>query len=62
MKFSVDVDVIMAKVIEVEANSEEEAIAKVDEMINKNPYNFTNGFSHYVKHDVIDANEIDEEG
>jgi hypothetical protein len=43
--------------VSVEAESEDEAMEKVSEMIAKNPYNYTSGFSHYVTHEVTDAEE-----
>ena len=52
-KYQVSVDVVMNKYIEVEAESDEDAAKKVDEMISNNPYEYTNGFSHYVGHEVI---------
>lgn len=52
-KYQVSVDVVMNKYIEVEAESDEDAAKKVDEMISKSPYDYTNGFSHYVGHEVI---------
>ena len=52
-KFQVSVDVVMNKYIEVEAESDEQAVEKVNEMFNKNPYDYANGFSHYVGHEVI---------
>ena len=55
--YSVSIDITMSKTIEVEANSEEEAIAKANEMVANNPYNYTNGFSHYVSHEAISAEE-----
>jgi hypothetical protein len=59
-KFDVSVDITMSKSIEVEAENETEAMAKVSEMIDNNPYNYTNGFSHYVGHQTICADEIEE--
>lgn len=59
--FSVSVDITMAKTFEVEAENEENAIAIVNDMIDKNPYGYAKGFSHYVTHSVIDAEEIEEE-
>ena len=61
MIYSVDVDFVMAKDIEVEANSESEAMEKVRKMINENPYNHARGFSHYIKCEIIKANEMEEE-
>jgi hypothetical protein len=58
-KFSVSVDITMAKNIYVEAENEEHAKEIVDSMINNNPYGYTNGFSHFVSYEIIDANEED---
>ena len=49
----------MAKNIYVDAENEEQAMAKVREIINNNPYEYANNFSHYVCHKVIDAYEYD---
>lgn len=57
--FVVDVDITMAKSFEVEAENEEQAMSKVREMINKNPYDYANNFSHYVGYEIIDAVEED---
>lgn len=57
--FCVSVDLIMSKDIYVEAEDEEHAMSKVREMINKNPYDYTSGFSHYVGYNVVDALEED---
>ena len=56
-KYSVSVDITMCKMVDVEANSEQEALDKVDQMISNNPYDYTTGFSHYVTHDVDSAEE-----
>lgn len=56
--YSVDIDFVMAKSIEVEADSEEQAIANVNSIINNNPYDYAYGFSHYVGHKVVGANEV----
>jgi hypothetical protein len=45
----------MSKSIRVEADNEADAMSKVDNMIGENPYDYTNDFSHYVTHEVIDA-------
>ena len=55
MKYLVSMDITMSKNIEVEASSEEEAMSKASEMVSNNPYNYTNGFSHYVSHEAITA-------
>ena len=60
-KFNVNVDITMSKTFEVEAENEENAIAIVNDKIDKNPYGYANGFSHYVTHEVVDAEEIEEE-
>ena len=57
--FCVLVDITMAKNIYVEAENEEQAMSKVREMINKNPYDYTNNFSNYVGYEIIDAVEED---
>lgn len=59
--WNVQVDITMSKEVTVEANSEEEAIKKVNELINKNPYDYTYNFSHYVNHEAICAEECTNE-
>lgn len=58
-QFCVSVDITMAKSFYIEAENEEQAMSKVREMINNNPYDYTNNFSHYVGYKIIDANEED---
>jgi len=53
--FYVNVDITMSKSVRVEAENEADAMNKVDNMIGENPYNYTNDFSHYVTHEVVDA-------
>lgn len=60
-KYQVSVDVVMNKYIEVEANSDEEAANKVNEMITNSPYEYANNFSHYVGHEVISTEEEEDE-
>ena len=55
--FSVSVDITMSKTIQVLASNENEAVAVADKLISENPYNYTNGFSHYVSHEVVEAEE-----
>jgi len=55
--YSVSVDIVMSKYISVEAESDEEAAKKVDEMITKNPYDYTSNFACYVGHEVISTEE-----
>lgn len=57
--FIVDVDFVMSKSIEIEDENEQQAMSKVRDMIKKNPYDYANNFSHYVGHEIIDANEED---
>ena len=57
--FIIDVDFVMSKGIQVNAESEEQAMSKVREMINNNPYDYTNNFSHCVGYKIIDVNEED---
>ena len=51
--YSVSVDIVMNKYFSVEAESDDEAAKKVDEMISKNPYDYTHNFSCYVGHEII---------
>lgn len=53
--FYVNVDITMSKSVRVEAENEDEAMSKVDNMIGENPYNYTSNFSHYVTHEVVNA-------
>lgn len=56
--FAVSVDFTMSKMIEVKALDENDARRKVEDMIRENPYGYARDFSHYVRHDVIDAEEV----
>lgn len=58
-KFSVSVDITMAKNIYVEAEDEEHAISIARSKIDTNPYGYAQGFSHYVGYEIIDVNEED---
>jgi hypothetical protein len=51
--FSLSVDIVMNKYIDVEAETEEEAVKKLEEKFSKNPYDYTNYFNCYVGHEVI---------
>lgn len=51
--FSLSVDIVMNKYIDVEAETEDEAVKKVEEMFNKNPYDVAHNFNTYVGHEVI---------
>ena len=54
-KYNVRVDMTLFKMVSVEADNEYEAMEKVNEMISNNPYQYTNNYSHYVTHKVVDA-------
>ena len=55
--YNVSVDITMCKMVEVEAENEYDAMEKVRETIDNNPYQYTNNFSHYVTSKVVDAEE-----
>ena len=55
--YAVSVDITMSKTIIVEAESEEEAMHKAEQMVTNNPYEYANGFSHYVTHEAVCAEE-----
>jgi hypothetical protein len=55
--FILDVDFVMSKRIQVEAENEEHAISIARSKIDENPYGYAHGFSHYVGYEIIDANE-----
>ncbi len=55
--FILDVDFVMSKRIEIEADSEEQAKSIFERRIKKNPYEYTHWFDAYVGHKVIDVNE-----
>lgn len=56
----VSVDIVMSKYIRVQAESKEDAVKKVEEGFEKNPYNYTNDFNCYVGHEII-STEIEED-
>ena len=55
--FILDVDFVMSKRIQVEAENEEQARLIVNMKILKNPYNFAHSFDSMVGHKIIDVNE-----
>ena len=55
--FCVSVDFTMSKRIYVAADCEEEAMAQAEEKITLSPYDYAREFSHYVSHEIIDAEE-----
>ena len=58
--FVVDVDFTISRSFEVEAENEQQAKNKVYAMIKENPYDYTHGFTHYVNHEIVDANEVED--
>ena len=57
--FILDVDFVMSKRIEIEADSEEQAKSIFEREMKKKPYNFAFGFDAIVGHKIIDVNEED---
>ena len=57
VNYIVSVDITMSRNVEVMAESEEDAINQVNKAIEENPYEYANNFTHYVKHEAIDAIE-----
>lgn len=58
-QFIVSVDITMAKNIYVEAEDEDQAISIARSKIDENPYEYAQGFSHYVGYDILEAVEED---
>jgi hypothetical protein len=58
--YVVDVDITMSKTIVIEAENGQQAKAIVYSMIKDNPYDYTHGFSHYVNHEIVEANEVED--
>ena len=57
--FCVAVYITMAKNIYVDAENEEQAMEIASSKIDENPYGYSQGFSHYVGYEIIDAVEED---
>lgn len=55
--FIIDVDFTMSKRIQVEAESEEQAIENFERLMKENPYNFACRFDAYVSHEITDVTE-----
>lgn len=55
--FIIDVDFVMSKSIDIEAENEEQAKEIFDAMMGENPYNFAYKFDSFVKYNVIDVIE-----
>ena len=57
--FIIDVDFVMSKRIQVEAESEEQAKATFERLLKEYPYDYARNFDAFVGHKIIDANEED---
>lgn len=53
--YDVDVDITMSRRYHVEAENDEEARRKVNELIRNNPYDYCD-LDYYVSHDIIEVN------
>ena len=60
-QFTIDVDFTMSKRITVEAENEERAKAIINGWIKYNPYEYAHSFNAYVKHEITDVNEEEED-
>lgn len=56
--YEISVDITMVKYIYIDAESEEQAREIVEGVFADNPYSYTNNFSHYVNHEIIDIEEV----
>ena len=55
--FILDVDFVMSKRIQVEAENEEQAKATFERLLKEDPYDYARHFDAFVGHKVIDVNE-----
>lgn len=55
--FILDVDFVMSKRIQVEAENEEQAKSIFERIIKRKPYNVARGFDAFVGHKIIDITE-----
>ena len=55
--FILDVDFVMSKRIQVEAENEEQAKATFERLLKKDPYDYARQLDAFVGHKVIDVNE-----
>lgn len=55
--FIIDVDFVMSKRIQVEAENEEQAKATFERLLKRNPYDYARQFDAFVGHKIIDVNE-----
>ena len=57
--FIIDVDFVMSKRIQVQAESAEQAQAAFERLLNKDPYDYAREFNAYIGYRIIDVNEED---
>jgi len=55
--FSIDVDFVMSKRIQVEAESEEQAKAIFERLLKEDPYDYARQFDAFIGHKIIDVTE-----
>ena len=55
--FILDVDFVMSKRIQVEAESEEQARVIFERLLKEDPYDYARQFDAFVGHKVIDVTE-----
>ena len=55
--FIIDVDFVMSKRIQVEAENEEQARAIFERLLKENPYDYARRFDAFIGHKVIDITE-----
>ena len=55
--FIIDLDFTMSKRVEIEAESQEEAIKTLKLAIQQNPYDYAHNFDAYVCSEIVDVNE-----
>ena len=56
-EYAIDVDVTMSRRYYVEANNDEEAREKVEELLKNNPYDYDQ-MDTYVGHEIIEVNVV----
>lgn len=55
--YSISVDFVMNKYIDIEAESEEDAVRKLELRISANPYDYAHNFGCYVGSEIISVEE-----
>ena len=55
--YILDVDFVMSKRIQVEAESEEQAKSTFERLLREDPYDYARNFNAFVGHKVIDITE-----